>query len=310
MSEENKTSQITKIIVATIILALLAAVIYLYTKKNTLEKDKEVLIDTKLDLETEIKELDSKLSTMESDMQNKDLELEEKDKKVTDLEKQLKNTKLLVDKYLSEGKITKKKSDELLAQLEQKNYYIQKYQNEINQLKAENDILKGKIDTLADEISKKDSINSDLSDKNTLNQVKLQAAAILKVSDFRYYALNSRDKETEGREFKSRKVETLKVCFKVLENEIAEAGKRTFYIVISDPSGQPYKEFSSNSGFFTYRNQEIVYSSKAAIDYANDEVQVCVKYKKPDNQEFKDGVQTVKVYCEGYEIGKSTFTIK
>lgn len=295
---------------AILIVSLFGIGFYFYKDNQKLEKEKKNWEETKIELQNEIKELDQKLTDLESVINDKNTELETKDRKVQELQKELNNLQNLVKKYENEGKITKAKADQLQGQLDQKNFYIAKYQQEINRLKEENQKLKVEIENLHEKINQKDSINELLKEDLSIKETKLEAASILKATDFTIYNINSRGKEIADETFKARQFHDIKICFKINENNVAEVGNRTIFVQIITPNKEILKQFKKNSGYFTYRNREEVYSTKTNIYYQKSDIQACVTFNKPEDLVYEKGQYQVIVYTDGYEIGKTTFTLK
>lgn len=295
---------------ALLLVSLFAIGFYYYLDNQKLKKENQNLEDTKIELQNEIKELDDKLTELETVINDKNTEVETKDRKIQELQKEVNNLQNLVKKYQNEGKITKAKAEQFQGQLEQKNFYIAKYQQEINRLKEENEKLKETIENLNYSIKERDSLNEALKDDISIKETKLEAASILKASDFVIYNINARGKESANDVFKSRQLHDIKICFKVLENAVAEVGNRNLYIQIVSPTKEILKQFKKNSGYFTYRNREEVYSTKTQVYYQRSDVQVCATFYKPEDLFYEKGQYKVIVFADGYEIGKSSFQVK
>jgi predicted nucleic acid-binding Zn-ribbon protein len=307
---EPKNNLFLRIGLSILIISLIGIGIYFYFDNQKLEKEKKTLEETKIELQNEIKELDAKITELETVINDKNTEIETKDRKVNELQNEIVKLQNLVKKYESEGKITKIKAEQLQGQLDQKNYYLAKYQQEINRLKEENQKLKTEIENLNNQIGQKDSLNQVLKEDLSYKETKLEAASILKASDFVIYNINTRGKEIPDDIFKSRQLHNIKICFKINENYVANPGIRTIYVQIVSPNKEILKQFKNNSGYFTYRNREEVYSTKVNINFQNVELQACAIFNKPDDLYYEKGEYKVIVYSEGYEIGKTNFTVK
>ncbi len=307
--EPNKNLFI-RVGLAILVISLFAIGFYYYSDNQKLKKEKINLEETKIELQNEIKDLDNKLTELESVINDKNTEVETKDRKIQELQKNLDNLQNLVKKYQSEGKLTKAKAEQLQGQLDQKNFYIAKYQQEINRLKEENQQLKEKIENLNYTIKERDSLNEVLKEDISLKETKLEAASILKATDFVIYNINSRGKEITDDVFKARQLHDIKVCFKIQENNVAEIGSRNIYIQIISPTKEILKQFKKNSGYFTHRNREEIYTTKTQINYQRTEIQVCGIFSKPEDLSYEKGQYKVVVFADGYEIGKTIFIVK
>ncbi len=307
---ENNKNLFLRTGLAILVISLFGIGFYYYNDNQKLKKEKQSLEETKIELQNEIKELDNKIADLETVINDKNTELETKDRKVQELQKEIHKLQSLVNKYQNEGKLTKTKAEQLQGQLDQKNYYIAKYQQEINRLKEENQQLRQKIENLNLTIKERDSLNEILKEDISLKDTKLEAASILRAFDFTIFNINSRGKEIPNDIFKARQLKDIKVCFKIQENHVAEIGNRTIYVQIISPSKQILKQFKKNSGYFTHRNREEIYTTKTQVFYQKSEVQVCAMFNKPDDLDYEKGQYKVIVFADGYEIGKTTFIIK
>lgn len=305
----NNTTLI-RIGIGMILASVIALSIYFYRDNQKLKNENQLLEDTKIELQNEIKELDNKISELETLINDKNTELETKDKKVTELQNQIVKLNQLVERYKKEGKISHDKAQQYKGELEQKNYYIAKYQQEINRLKEENAQLKEQLGQMDSTLKEKDLVTEKLKEDLMLKETKLEAASILKAVNFKVYNINARGKEVWDEEYKHRQLHDVKVCFTVLENAAAETGYREIYVQILNPQKEILKNLKKSSGYFTYRQREQVYSTKAKVFYQKSDIQTCVVFAKPEELSYQKGIYEVIVYADGYIIGKSSFSVR
>lgn len=308
MNQINPT--LIRVVVTVVILAMLSGLGYFFVSNQKLKQENEQLAENQVELDKEIEELNTKVGDMQSQIQDKDLAIAEKDKKIQNLTKEINDKKYQVNKLMEAGKITKKQAEEYKARIDQMEYYIKKYQQEITTLKEENKQLKNQNQDLSNEVKKKDSLNYELEQEKFLYETKLAAAAVLKTADFKITGLNRRDKEFDSNEMKASKIEKIKICFNIIENLAATAGKRDVFIQITNPNGQVEKNFENTSGYFTYDGKEQIYTLKTSANYNRETINICEIYNHPDKNDFSKGIYQVKVFCEGYLIGKQEFTLR
>lgn len=304
-------SNVTRILVILLIVALSLALIYFIVRTNQTEQQKTELIAKNDDLEAEIKDLDQKVMQMETDIQNKDILLDEKNRKVDELSAELKKAQVRIQQLIAAGKLGAEQADKFKGRIEQMSYYIEKYQAQITELKAENEKLAKENKALSGKVQESENKVAQTQQENLLIKTKLEAAAILKATGFKYIGVNRRGKETpaEGTVLRESRTDNLKACFTILENEVANPGQRQVYVVIKAPDGAILKSAEPGS-VFTFNGQEIPYSAKIAVAYNRKNADVCVVYPKPENVDFAKGNYTVNVYTDGYEVGNSAFSIK
>ncbi len=300
---------------AGIVLSILAlfgivAATYFYLESRKKTTQIQQLQEEKVDLESEVSELQERVQSLSKELERKDLELQEKADKVETLSKEIQQLRSRIARYAEEGKISQRQFEEMKLKTEQMAYYIQKYQARIQELEEENKMLREKTAQLYQEVQKKEVEREQIQQEKERLEVKVRAASYLKAAEFRFALLKDNGKEDWDTEFRARRIQKLKVCFTVLENEVADPGARTAYIVISDPSGKVITNFASSSGYFTVMDTEQPYSAKAEFSYQRQRQEVCGVFERDKDTELAKGTYRVGVFCEGVEIGQGSFQVK
>lgn len=299
-----------RIVMAGAIVVLTVGVVFLVIQNQDLRSQSIELLANEEDLQEEIQDLEARIVQMDTDLQNKDIELETKDKQVEKLNAELEDAKRKVYILSKGGRLNQEDVDKYKYQIDQMNYYVRKYQREIERLKAENAELTAKNEELQGEVELRDQQMRDLEQESRLYQTKLDAASILKAVEFQFTGVNNRGKEYPASQGTLRGASTqqLQICFRILENDVADLGQRPVYVTIQGPDGKIYSSFETGSGFFTHNGQEIPYSSRVVINYDRTAQNVCAKYASPA-EGFLKGRHNVVVYSGGYKIGGSSFVI-
>ncbi len=153
--------------------------------------------------------------------------------------------------------------------------------------------------SLAQERAQRERLSSD-KDKLTSTVAKAQ---ILSVSGILTQGLNSRSKESQ----RVRNIEKLKTCFTVRENPVAAPGEKVFYLTIIKPDKKILAN-KANDTFPTQDGGDIVYTAKRTIEYENKDIEACIF--ADNNGQLIAGAYEVKIYCDGYLVGTSTFELK
>ena len=144
--------------------------------------------------------------------------------------------------------------------------------------------------------------NRELSDKVTV-------AAALHADDIAVTALNTKGKEQDGGSYKAKRLDKIKVTFKLSPNPLTQQNAKDIYLRILDPSGAVISDMATGSGEFTYANKEMIYTAMQRIDYSNTGQQVSFTYGR-GGQRFNEGRHTIEIYSEGFRIGQGEFTVK
>lgn len=316
MEESNNSSN--SIVKAGLILALAIAAIfgYLYfnekqdNSQNNLtitEKTNELLrTNTKLDsisaqLDAKIAEI-SALGGQVEELEAIKAELQ-KDKKALMSSKNF-NAKEYENKIKNYEALLLEK-DSQIAQLREENAILNNQNQILNSentgLKSTNTELKTAKEILADSVYKTTVQNRELSEKVTL-------AAALRPVNYTVAAINSRGKERDGEEFKARKVDRVKIAFKLAENPLTKKENKTVYMRMMDPKGNVISDMATGSGAFSFGGKETVYTAKQTILYANSGQTVEFIYNRGSN--YEKGVYKIELYADGFRIGQTNFTIK
>ncbi len=300
---------------AGIVLSILAlfgivAATYFYLESRKKSSEIQQLQEEKVDLESEVSQLQERVQSLNKELERKDLELQEKADKVEALSKEIQQLRSRLAKYVEEGKISQRQFEEMKLKTEQMAFYIQKYQARIQELEEENKMLREKTAQLYDRVQKTETEKEKVQQEKERLEVKVRAASYLKAVEFRFALLKDNGKEDWDTEFRGRRLHRLKVCFTVLENEVAEPGSRTAYVVISDPNGKVITNFAASSGYFTLMDTEQPYSTKTEFTYGRQRQEICAVFEKDKDQELERGTYRAAVFCEGVEVGRGTFQVK
>ncbi|HBF88828.1 MAG TPA: hypothetical protein DDX39_09315 [Bacteroidales bacterium] len=178
-----------------------------------------------------------------------------------------------------------------------KSYIVQ-----IDSLNTMNKTLTAENIMVKTEYQKARITNKELEDKNQDLSQKVTVASVIKVKELTAIPINSKSKEVN----KASKVDKIKVCFTLEENEIAPAGLKDVFIRIARPDELVLA--TSENNLFSYQGNTIVYSAKREVDYQNQDASMCIYWKNKD--ELITGQYMVDIFADGNMIGSTTFILK
>ncbi len=221
----------------------------------------------------------------------------------------------------------KAKIQELLLEVETLENEKKKDWGKIYKLKKETEtlreIMKGYIHTidslntlninLQNTIVLKDQhisdINKDLTnvkDQNSQLEETVAAGSILQSVNISALAIKVKGSGAQKETSRANKADQFKACFTVMENKIAKPGTKTLYMRIITPDA---KELAgSNPVYFNMGGKEGVACIARQINYQNQNTDVCIYYEL--EEEAIEGSYAVEIYCEGHQIGKTSFALK
>lgn len=155
---------------------------------------------------------------------------------------------------------------------------------------------------LADSVTTYSAQNKELAEKVTL-------ASALHAENVSVNAVSSKGKEREGGKYKAKRIDKLRVNFKLAENAVAKQNEKEIYLRVLDPDGAVLSDMATGSGSFMFNGKELIYSSKQTVSFTNTGQSVDIFYGR-GGIPMKDGKYAIELYSEGFKIGQGDFTVK
>ncbi len=212
-----------------------------------------------------------------------------------------------IDSLIRVGKATEadlKKVRALMAGLtKEKDSYLA----EIGRLNTENSKLKGENSALTQNLNEEKDRSQKLSAENSFLYEKINRGAILASNKAIASAIRFKKSGKEDVVSKSKNVEKIKICFNLLPNSVANHGNKLVHIRIISPDGTTVYDEGSGSGKFRFEGKETLYSFTKTVPYSGNEVEECGYFNKTNF--LGPGKYSVELYCEGYRIGSTTFSL-
>lgn len=282
-----------------VIAALLGTNVYMAYRDRKKDDLVVTITDEKSKMEVEIDKIEAELDkATNANIQLTASMQEEQDlarQKISELRDQLQKGQL------TQGELAKAKKD--VTQLK---YLVNRYTADIDALKKENRALSVERDSLKTTVGNVSARATELEQKNTELSSKVKVASALKVASIGVTPLRIRNSGKETDVSKASTAKKLRVSFTAADNPIAEKGMHDIYMRIVDPSGNLV--ISDNSSLFSADGEELQYTYKTAIEFANDGKVYNIDWTNP--YKFQKGTYTIVLYADGYTMGKSTLTLK
>ena len=178
---------------------------------------------------------------------------------------------------------------------------------EIEQLKVLNEQLVTENTSLKEEKNELGASIQQLRKNAQQLEDKVSQASRLKLEGLKVYAVSSKGRERAD-EFRNRHIETLKVKFTVLENEIAPIEGKELLLRVIAPDQNVLFDVTRGSGSFTFEGRELFYTSSQEILYDRKAQEVAYVYDK--GSDYSLGQHRVEVYTDGYLLGTGSFVVK
>ncbi|WP_025761964.1 hypothetical protein [Dyadobacter tibetensis] len=187
---------------------------------------------------------------------------------------------------------------------------------EISQLKEQLGIITSEKMELTEKLSGLEAAQQQLADSITSYSVqnrelkeKVNIASALRAENIEINALSSKGKERDGGKYKSKRIDKLKVSFKLAKNAVAKQNQKEVYMRILDPDGAVLSDMATGSGTFAYGGQDVIYSSKETVAFNNTGQNVDIYYGR-GGIPMKAGKYVIEIYSEGFKIGEADFQVK
>ncbi len=282
-----------------VIVALLGTNAYLFFRDKKANERIVTITDEKSRMEVEIDKIEAELDkATNANVQLTANMQEEQDlarQKISELREQLQKGQL------TQGQLAKAQEE-----VKQLKFFVNKYSTDIEVLKKENKALSVERDSLKTTVGTVTAKATELEEKNTELSSKVQVASALKVANIAVKPLKVKNSGKETDVNRASSAKKLRVSFTAANNPIASKGMHDIYMRIIDPSGNLI--VSDNSSLFVSDGEELQYTYKTAIEFANDGKVYNIDWTNPSS--FQKGNYTVVLYSDGYTMGQSSITLK
>jgi len=195
----------------------------------------------------------------------------------------------------------------LKARLEDLQQRYDEAESIIAKLRAENQELSNENFRNAKKLEETSAQNDKLTQENSKLAKTVEIAKRLKTYDIYADAVRvsgAKEKTTT----KASKADRIRVCFTILDNQLADKQEKYLYAVIKDPVGKTFTE--GDSKITLMNGNEIEFSVKKNIFYDNKVMQLCLPYQVKQTEKLTPGEYQVEIYSDGVLIGTSDFTLK
>lgn len=218
----------------------------------------------------------------------------------------------------------KDKIETLIKEAKNKNWTIRKLRKETESLR---EIMKSYLVTIdslntanQELIAEKKQLTGELTkerrEKSALAREKGQLAQQVKIGS-KLKALNMssigqkiRSNGLHREMDRANRVETIKTCFTIEENELTASGPKVIHLRIITPKGRVLAESQSDEFLFEFEGVQGLYSLKRDIIYDNESLDLCYYYKLKEGEVLDPGKYIIEAYAQDYYIGNTTMELK
>lgn len=300
----NNNSRTVLIAIVGVLILLNGVFIFNYfttDKKLVLSEQKLVKTETaRLELQKLLDEAEAQINEYKGKNAKLDAMLSEKIKELEEKAEQIRN--LLKKDKISQADLAKAKEE-----IDVLRYYKKKYLTQIDSLSYSVANLKDENVKLSTDVQTEKEKAENLAAENAKLGNIVALAGKLKTENLRVETMSVSDKGKEKETRRSANVERVKILFNLGENPVTEKGSKVMYMKIISPEGSTIS--TESGGSFTYQGQETSYTSKSGFNYDNTK-QLITLIWDVGSTKLSKGNYKVELYCEGFQIGTSTFSLK
>lgn len=296
LNQSNSRNSGLKIIVVILALLLMGSLAYVYKLQNEKDVLDSNLSKTLTEKEKFQAELESKIAEYDvaiSDNTALKGELEEEQAKIMELLEKIKKSNGSVaelSKYKTQYVKLKREMDNLIA--------------ENNILKENNSKLSKNLDSTNVVLSNAKTANDTLVAKNENLSKTVEKAQRLSVLNLTTLAVKQKGSGKQINTDKASKADILKIGFTIAENQVAKTGDRTYYVQVIDSKNNVLGEKKTESFGASY----LPYSFQKTIKFENKTVQV---QEDLSVKNITPGTYFVNVFDKkGELVSKSSFQLR
>jgi len=284
----NRNKPIGMIALSIILAVVLIFLVVMYfDQKNKMVEMETVLTEEKDSLSNELKRMVAAYDTMKTNNDTLNANLEKEKNRIIKL--------LAIN--ASNAQLIKKYKSEITTMREiMKSYIVQ-----IDSLNSRNKMLTAENVQFRQEIAKVQNTNVQLEKEKEMLTSKVVTASVIQAKNIVVAALNKKRKETN----RINLMESLRVCFTLRENAIAQAGQKEVFMRVIRPDSLVIT--SSPDNLFDYKGNKMIYSEKRTADYMNQDLEICIFLS--NKGDFVVGNYSIELYLENYLIGRTTFML-
>lgn len=296
LNQSNSRNSGLKVVVLILVLLLMGSLAYVYKLQQDKDAEDSSLSKTLTEKEKFQAELESKIAEYDIAIADNTAlkgELEEEQAKIMELLEKIKKSDGSVaelSKYKTQYVKLKREMDNLIA--------------ENNVLKANNSKLTKNLDSTNVVLTNAKTANDTLAAKNENLSKTVEKAQRLSVLNLTTLAVKQKSSGKQINTDKASKADVLKIGFTIAENQVAKTGDRTYYVQVIDSKNNVLGEKKTETFGTTY----LPYSFQKTIKYENKTVQV---QEDLSVKNISSGTYFVNVFDKkGELVSKSSFQLK
>lgn len=284
-------------LLALVIIGLSCWLISLKGDLNSLENEKE---QQRADFQAEVDSLLRVHNELKANYGELSSQLAEKD---SIIQADAQEIKKLLDAQWDYNRIKRKVSELQVIS--------QNYVHQLDSLYQVNQELIAENERIREEVQEERKQNRNLQRQKEELTNKVNLATVLRIYNLTADAVRFKGGSHETETDKAGRTERVRVMFTIGQNDLVDAGSKTFYLRIADPTKQIITKGMGDEYAFLYQGELLQYTEKVTVNYENKEKDVRAYYIKPTGKEMQPGYYFVDIYDDNNNlVGQTSFSLR
>lgn len=187
----------------------------------------------------------------------------------------------------------------------------QRYIRQLDSLYQVNEQLVAENERIREEVQEERRQNRTLQRQTEELTSMVNMAAVLRIFNLTANPVRFRGGSQETETDKAARTERVRVSFTIGQNDLVQAGTKTFYMRIADPSRNIIAKGTGDEYAFMYQGELLQYTERIQVNYENREKEVRAYYIKPANKELQPGYYFVDIYDDNNNlVGQTSFNLR
>lgn len=252
------------------------------------------------DISMSLNNLLEEYNSVSTDNQELNDSIELQKQKVTLLLSELENSENR-RKYTARELFKMKKEAQTLRNV-MKNYVYK-----VDSLNTLNKELQATIKVKDNKITEVSGERDEFKEKTENLSKTVELGSKLQILNLKAEAIRVRNSGSFTETTRARRADQIKACFTIVDNKIAKAGNKTFYLRIISPEGNVLT--NTKSVEVSIDDKPIEMSISRTVDYQNTAVDLCIFYEKSMGA-LPRGDFKVEIYTDGMVVGITSFALR
>lgn len=252
------------------------------------------------DISMSLNNLLEEYNSVSTDNQELNDSIELQKQKVTLLLSELENSENR-RKYTARELFKMKKEAQTLRNV-MKNYVYK-----VDSLNTLNKELQATIKVKDNKITEVSGERDEFKEKTENLSKTVELGSKLQILNLKAEAIRVRNSGSFTETTRARRADQIKACFTIVDNKIAKAGNKTFYLRIISPEGNVLT--NTKSVEVTIDDKPVEMSISRTVDYQNTAVDLCIFYEKSMGA-LPRGDYKVEIYTDGMIVGITSFALR